>query len=133
MKGSCLCGKIQFEIQALLPDLANCHCSMCQKFHGAAYATYGTVTPENFKWLAGEAMIKTYVSSATAERGFCSHCGSSIYYKLRKEGSGYEIALGVLDDEPNYPVNANIYWSAKPNWSKGMENLPNFSEARPGD
>jgi hypothetical protein len=130
MKGSCLCGKIQFEIQALLPDIANCHCSMCRKFHGAAYATYGTSTPENFKWLAGEDMIKTYVSSEKAERGFCSHCGSSIYYKLRKQGSDYEIALGVLDDEPNYPVNANIYCSAKPKWSGSYENLPSYNEER---
>ena len=32
MKGSCLCGKIRFEIQALLPDIANCHCSMFENF-----------------------------------------------------------------------------------------------------
>lgn len=131
MKGSCLCGKIQFEIQELLPDIANCHCSMCRKFHGAAYATYGTSTLEKFKWLAGEDMIKTYVSSEKAERGFCSHCGLSIYYKLRKQDSTFEIALGVLDDEPNHPVSANINCSSKPNWSKGIENLSNLSGARP--
>ena len=47
MKGSCLCGKIKYEIKTFEPDIANCFCSMCRKISGAAYATYGTVLKEN--------------------------------------------------------------------------------------
>jgi len=128
MKGSCLCGKITFEIDGFLPNIANCHCSMCRKFHGAAFGTYGTVN--SLKWITGHDSIKTYQSSQKAERGFCSHCGSSLFYKLRSVDSPYEIALGVLDEEPNYPVNADIYCASKAKWSEHMGNVEQFSEGR---
>ncbi len=38
--------------------MAHCHCSMCRKFHGAAFSTYGEAKIENFKWLQGEGFLK---------------------------------------------------------------------------
>lgn len=128
MNGSCLCGKVKFEIDGLLPNIANCHCSMCRKFHGAAFGTYGTA--HSLIWISGQELIKIYKSSDKAERGFCSHCGSSLYYKLASPDSAYEIALGVLDQEPNYPVNADIYCDSRAKWSENMQNLAKYSEGR---
>lgn len=128
MNGSCLCGKVKFKIDGLLQNIANCHCSMCRKFHGAAFGTYGTAVSLN--WVSGEELIKIYKSSEKAERGFCSNCGSSIYYKPANPNSPWEIALGVLDQEPNYPVNADIYCSSRATWSENMQNLPQYSEGR---
>lgn len=130
MKGSCLCGEIKYEIKSFAPGIANCHCSMCRKFHGAAYATYGTTDKADLKWISGENFIKTFRSSDTAERGFCSNCGSSIYFKLLQHDSNYEITLGTLDDEPNHPVNANIYCTSKPKWSVDCQTLTNYAQER---
>ena len=128
MNGSCLCGKVKFELDGLLQNVANCHCSMCRKFHGAAFGTYGTAVSLN--WISGAELIKVYKSSEKAERGFCSNCGSSIYYKSAIINSPFEIALGVLDQEPNYPVNADIFCSSRAKWSENMQNLPQYSEGR---
>jgi len=103
---------------------------MCRKNSGSAYATYGGVLPSDFKWLTGEKHIKVYQSSVSAERGFCEICGSSLYFKLAKNNSSYEIALGTLDEEPNQVPNANIFCSSKAKWSIEDEKLQDFQEDR---
>ena len=47
IRGSCLCGGIRYEIDGRLHDTQNCHCRMCQKAHGAAFATYAAVDPRD--------------------------------------------------------------------------------------
>ena len=43
IQGGCLCGGIRYEVSGPLTDVGNCHCSMCRRFHGAAFATYAKV------------------------------------------------------------------------------------------
>lgn len=43
-KGSCLCGAVTFSVNKFKPLTGHCHCSMCQKFHGAAYSLAKRVT-----------------------------------------------------------------------------------------
>jgi len=57
-KGQCLWGSIKYSVDKLEPNMGNCHCKMCRKFHGAAYATYAKAKCENFHWLAGEDLIQ---------------------------------------------------------------------------
>jgi hypothetical protein len=40
IKGSCACGGIRFEIEAVR-SLTHCHCTICRKLTGAGFATYG--------------------------------------------------------------------------------------------
>ena len=42
-QGSCLCEAVKFEFDELLPSVAHCHCSLCRKFHAAAFATIASV------------------------------------------------------------------------------------------
>ncbi|HCA63195.1 MAG TPA: GFA family protein, partial [Pseudomonas sp.] len=41
--GSCLCGVVRYRIDAPIDALTHCHCKMCRKAHGAAFATYASV------------------------------------------------------------------------------------------
>lgn len=130
MKGSCLCGAVRYQVVKFDTDVANCYCTMCQKSSGSAFATYGSVRPADFAWLTGEEHVKVYQSSATAERGFCEICGSSLYFKLRTPHSGYEVSFGTLDEAPNEVPNANIYCASKAKWSVPTKNLPDYKEGR---
>lgn len=42
-KGSCLCGSIQFELKGGVEDPIYCHCSLCRKASGSAFATNGFI------------------------------------------------------------------------------------------
>lgn len=130
MKGSCLCKAIKYEMVKFEPKIANCFCSMCRKISGTSHATYGSVRIENLVFLSGEEFIRIYQSSDKAERGFCSICGSNLFYRLLNQNSCIEIALGSLDDEPNIFPDANIYIGSRTKWSLGLENLVNYHEGR---
>ena len=130
MKGSCLCGSIQYDIKGFSPGIANCHCSMCRKASGSAYGVFGTVPLEDITWVKGGELIKEFTSSPEAKRGFCPNCGSSLYFKLLGDNTPFEIALGTLDEEPNHPVDANIFFASKPGWSISYDLLPSFDTVK---
>jgi hypothetical protein len=56
--------------------MSHCHCSMCRKHHGAAFATFVTVPLHGFRWTCGEDALTTYQSSDYGKRTFCGRCGS---------------------------------------------------------
>ena len=62
-KGSCLCGQITFSVKSFSEKVANCHCTMCRKFHGAVFGTLVGVT--GLQWLSGEGNLKEF----TADNG----------------------------------------------------------------
>ena len=63
MKGSCACGGIEYELSDNLFAANHCHCSICRKIHGSAFATFSHAKAENFRWLRGEDLITSYKSS----------------------------------------------------------------------
>ena len=52
IQGGCLCGGMRYEIDGPLTEVGNCHCSMCRRFHGAAFSTYAKVNAEHFRWFS---------------------------------------------------------------------------------
>jgi hypothetical protein len=78
IKGGCLCGRVRYEVSGPLSDSSHCHCSMCRRQHGAAFATYAQFNPGDFKWTSGADLVKVFETSADAGWCFCSECGSSL-------------------------------------------------------
>ena len=96
--GSCLCGAVTYELRAEPKAVANCHCVMCQKQHGAAFATYGSVLRQQMVYLSGEAEVKVYRSSPTVERRFCGVCGSNLTWSCNTRFPEWiAVAIGTLD------------------------------------
>lgn len=59
-KGSCLCGGIVYELLSPLRAACHCHCTMCQKQHGAAFATYASVPRADLRYVCGENLLMSY-------------------------------------------------------------------------
>ncbi|MDH3589509.1 MAG: GFA family protein [Gammaproteobacteria bacterium] len=130
-RGSCLCGAVRYEIDEFMPGIAHCHCSMCRKFHGAAFATIGTVAGSKFRWLAGEDELKDYIAKNGTTRSFCRHCGSSIRFASpRAPEDEIEIALGTLDSDLPLKPSAHIFVGSAANWTVLQDDLPQYEEAR---
>ncbi|WP_415901442.1 GFA family protein [Neptuniibacter sp. QD29_5] len=131
LTGQCLCGGIKYEVSNLQPTMAHCHCSMCRKFHGAAFGTYGVVKVENFKWLQGGELLKTYTAPNGTKRQFCSECGSSLTFApINDDGTHIEFTLGTLDSEITVKPDSHIYCSYKADWYEIADDLPQFPEGR---
>ena len=92
--GSCLCGAISFSVAGPLRDVIICHCTQCRKSSGHVWAATQADTtdikiddPSSLIW---------FRSSASAERGFCATCGSSLFW--RTDGATKtSIGAGCLD------------------------------------
>lgn len=97
-EGSCLCKAVRFSLLTEPSMVSHCHCSMCRKGHGAAFATYLTIEKSNVRFLSGLDNITTYNSSSTILRKFCATCGSNIEWSGHpKYPDWMSIPLALLD------------------------------------
>ncbi len=109
-KGQCLCGKVEFEISNESKTFDSCHCSMCRRWSGGpAFA----VEAKNGIEFKGQEYVKIYNSSGWAERGFCSNCGSHLFYRL-KNGSYSNVPLGLIENQSEFKFTTQIYIDYKP-------------------
>jgi len=128
-RGSCLCGGIKFEVSGFSSLAANCHCSMCRKFHGAAYGTLVGVSKIN--WLSGTELLKDFIGHNGTVRTFCSKCGSSIGFRVSDAPlKQIEIAISTFDEVIPVAIDAHIYTNYKANWCVINDELPKFGEGR---
>ena len=116
-KGSCLCGEITYKITSEPKAITSCHCAMCQKQHGAAFATYGSIPANDLVYLTGENNISTYKSSDTVTRTFCKLCGSNLtWHDTSKYPEWISIAVSTLDTKLSISKVKDIYVETKVSW-----------------
>ena len=81
IKGSCECQGVVFELIGELRDVVFCHCSQCRKTSGHYWAAT-QVSKANLNLIKAMS-LSWYNSSDEARRGFCSVCGSSMFYERK--------------------------------------------------
>lgn len=62
IKGSCLCGHVNYKISGTVGDIVHCHCQTCRKAHGSAFSSVAAVSDADFH-LSGDNLLKFYESS----------------------------------------------------------------------
>ena len=97
--GSCLCGEVKFDVNADAIWCSNCHCTMCQKAHGAAFVTWVGFPEESVSLRDENEALQWYNSSSGADRGFCGQCGSSPFFRSTRWGGELHIARTLIDVE----------------------------------
>ena len=115
-QGKCLCGTVEIRAQAN-DRVGSCHCSVCRRWCGGPmFAVHAEGQPD----IKGEESITRYRSSDFAERGFCSQCGTTLFYHLMPgafsaEGA-YMLAAGMLDLPDDMVFDSEIYIDSQPGW-----------------
>lgn len=127
--GTCLCGAVRYEFTEPFQMMMHCHCSMCRKHHGAAFATFVAAPFAAFRWLAGEDTIASYRSSEHGMRSHCRRCGS-VTPTLMPE-AGFAIApAGNLEGDPAIRPQGHMFVGSKALWYTISDALPQH-EANP--
>jgi len=124
IRGSCLCGRVRYEVRAFAAPALNCHCSMCRKAHGAAFGTYARVDAKDFTLVSGADYIASYASSAEVTRTFCKRCGSTLQFVHAKRPGSFALALGTLDEDPGIRPSRHIFVGSKAPWFEISDDLP---------
>lgn len=131
IQGGCLCGRVRYEITGRLFAADHCHCSMCRRQHGAAFATYADCNPDDFRWTSGDNLVKVFESSTGAGWCFCSECGSSLAGS--EQGKITSITLGTVAGDPGIRPGSHIFAGSRAPWHEINDDLPQFDERPPGE
>lgn len=132
VRGSCLCGRVRFEVKRLHGPFELCHCARCRKVTGSAFAATVGALAEDFRLLSGAEAIRSITlpirEQPPAYRvSFCGDCGSAL---PEPPVSGYfEIPAGLLDDDPGLRPDKHIYVEHNAAWHTITDQLPRFSAA----
>jgi hypothetical protein len=108
--GGCLCGAVRYRASGPLRDIVACHCSQCRRTSGHHAAM--TSIPESQLTLTSSEGLQWYRSSDTAERGFCSRCGSNLLWRPLGQDR-IAIAAGSLDMPTGLALAEHIFVADK--------------------
>jgi hypothetical protein len=120
-KGSCLCGAVSFEVEGELPPPDACHCTACRKHSGHYFAS--TDVPRSALTIAGEDKVGWFQSSGKVRRGFCSVCGSSLFWDPVFR-DWIAIAMGAFDDRTATHLKMHIFVAEKGDYYDIADGLP---------
>ncbi|NRA86312.1 MAG: GFA family protein [Rhizobiales bacterium] len=125
IKGSCLCGKVKFQISGEPYSLSYCHCSRCRKAAGVFSAVL-IGKADDLLITEGQAEIAKFSPGAEwkLERCFCKTCGTSLGDMAT--GDIYVIAASALDDDLTIRPTVHIHTESKPNWYEIVDDLKKF-------
>ena len=110
--GQCFCGAVKFTATPKSGDVGVCHCSMCQRFSAGPF--FEVDCGETLKF-ENEENLGVYNSSEWAERGFCSQCGSHLFYRL-KQSNQYIMPAGLFDDDSQFTFDHQVFVDEKPSY-----------------
>jgi hypothetical protein len=128
-RGSCLCGAVRFRVDGPLRGVVYCHCSQCRKQTGHFYAA--TDVADADLDISGADKLTWYAASLEAKRGFCSTCGSALFWK-REDSSRTSILAGALELPTGLAAESHIFVADKGDYYELCDGLPRFSGSRPG-
>jgi len=132
IRGTCLCGSVRFELDQAVGPFELCHCSRCRKVSGSAFMAAIGVRRSDFRWVCGRELIRSYdaplLESPPAYRVcFCSVCGSCVP-DPEDSSERFEIAAGLLEDDPQLQPDKHIFVELKAPWFQISDVLPQFDK-----
>jgi hypothetical protein len=131
LSGGCLCGAVHYEVDGELRHITHCHCSMCRKVHGAAFATYASLARRRLRLVQGEEALRSYRSSERVTRQFCGTCGSHLFFVSDEFPDAIAVTLGTLDSDPGGRPSAHIHTANRAPWYEIADGLPQHVDRLP--
>jgi len=122
--GACLCGSVRFQVQPPTLFCGHCHCTMCQRNHGAAYVTWFGVPFSQTEIIEGEALLTRYSSSSHGTRSFCSRCGTSLFCESEHHPEHVDIPLANMEGEIDKSPQMHFFFDSHVDWVPLDDSLP---------
>ena len=132
VKGSCLCGGIEFEITETPRAATHCHCSRCRKSRGTANATNLIVSLDGLRFLKGEELLGKYKvpEAQFFAHWFCKECGSTMP-RFDPARGFCVVPMGAFDEDPGARPGRHIHVGSKAPWDVITDDLPQFEAGPP--
>ncbi|MCW4114518.1 GFA family protein [Aurantimonas sp. MSK8Z-1] len=112
LQAKCLCGGIRIDADFETVEVGACHCDICRRWAAGPFMAVGNA--ENVV-LAGIDQLGVYQSSGWGERGFCTTCGTPLFWRSQDE-QHYAISATALEDLGDPAFTMQIFIDSKPDW-----------------
>jgi len=123
LKGSCLCGKVSFEVARAFDKMFLCSCDQCRQITGSAFASNLFIAADGFTWLVGNDDIVTYqMPGRDISKSFCRVCGSGVPWSS-SDGTRMVVPAGTLQGEPEVADKVRIFVAEQPLWFSNLEKI----------
>ena len=123
-RGSCLCGAVSFEVDGALPLPDACHCSQCRKWSG--HFSAGSDVARAALTIHGADNVTWFRSSEKVRRGFCSTCGSSLFFdpidQVNNDWIG--VSMGAFDAPTETKLAIHIFVADKGDYYDIADGVP---------
>jgi hypothetical protein len=130
LRGQCLCGDVQFELDGPIRGIGQCHCSLCRRVSGTNGNAIFLVPAERFRWLVGEDRRVHFRLRPTYGVSRCVRCGSPLPDCL--DGRQYWVQAGLMQDDLDTEIKLHIHVGSKADWDRIPEHHPQFEGYPPG-
>lgn len=122
--GACLCGAVRFEVDLPTTFCGHCHCTMCQRNHGAAFVTWFGVERGRLRIVAGADRLVRYRSSSHGTRSFCGTCGSSLFCESTERPEGIDVVLANMLEPIDRAPQVHVHFDSHVPWIELSDDLP---------
>jgi len=99
MTGGCQCGAVRYRAIVRDRDAYLCHCGMCRRATGGAFAALKTFRQADVAW---DGEPSWYASSSIAERPFCARCGTPLGFRYMADTENMDLTIGSFDDPATF-------------------------------
>lgn len=129
-RGACLCGAVSFEVKGELPTPDACHCTQCRKSSGHYFAS--TDVPGDSLTVDGAEHVTWFRSSETVRRGFCSICGSALFWDpLHRDWTA--VAMGAFEAPTGTRLGKHIFVHEAGDYYEISDGLPRHGATPDGE
>jgi len=126
--GGCLCGGVQYRATGAMHSVITCHCGQCRRMTGH-YGAFAACPREEMN-LVSTGTLAWYESSPGIRRGFCSRCGSSLFWNDEHRKEIYILA-GTLDSPTGLRLVDHCYVADKGDYYEIGDGLPQHAQWPP--
>ncbi len=95
--GGCACGAVRYRVRGDLRPVWNCHCDRCRRVTGHFMAATASAVDDIV--IESESTLRWYHpdDDPSVGYGFCTTCGSTLFWRSTVDVRQMSIAAGTLD------------------------------------
>lgn len=125
VSGQCLCGSVRFG-GTPRTNITVCHCGQCRRW---ASGPFFAVRFEGGITFEAEETLHWFRSSETGERGFCTVCGSSMFWRVPGQGNDISASANLLEPGHGLSIERHIWVDDKPDFYDFADDAPRLTAA----
>lgn len=122
--GRCLCGAVSFTARLPSKWVAHCHCTRCQRAHGAAFVTWVGFESERVAIEDPDASLRWFHTPGGGDRAFCGVCGSSLFFRSDQWPGELHVARALFVEPVDRAPQIHVYYDTHVDWVGIADGLP---------